>query len=95
MSNRVAGAAPKPSPVVKQCNHSLKQMFGHKDSTGEVTNMYLIQKHDFTHIFTFTAVPEPLHGGAAFANFIFDLAKQMKPDAAFGGQMIYLTPSCL
>merc|ERR1712110_604909 len=36
------------------------------------------------------AVPEPLHGGAAFANFIFDLAKQMKPEAAFGGQMIYL-----
>merc|ERR1712110_1039658 len=31
------------------------------------------------------AVPEPLHGGAAFANFIFDLAKQMKPDAAFDG----------
>merc|ERR1712228_1162499 len=42
MSNRVAGA--KPSPVVKQCNQSLEQMFGHKDSTGEVTNMYLIQK---------------------------------------------------
>merc|ERR1711971_1500659 len=30
------------------------------------------------------AVPEPLHGGAAFANFIFDLAKQMKPEAALG-----------
>ena len=40
-------------------------------------------------ISTFPAVPEPLHGGAAFANFIFDLAKQMKPEAAFGGQMIY------
>merc|ERR1712226_1508524 len=31
------------------------------------------------------AVPETLHGGAAFANFIFDLAKQMKPEAAFDG----------
>ena len=28
----------------------------------------------------FTAKPESRHGGTAFANFIFDLAKHMKPD---------------
>merc|ERR1711909_155936 len=31
-----------------------------------------------------TGLPEMAPGGAAFANFIFDLAKHIKPEAAFG-----------
>ena len=98
MSNRVAGAAPKPSPVVKQCNQSLKQMFGHKDSRGEVTKMYLIQKQIswfYAHL--------PLSSGAGASSRRRSICqlhlRPRKTNEAWGSVRwandIFLTPNCL